>query len=279
MSNRRPLPVLAALVLLLALPAWAAPTTDANKGQAAPVFDEAAALAKSRAAVGNSVDGLRFVDASGQRIDLAQFQGKPLVLNMIYTSCAHFCGVLERTLIEAVESAEDILGAGAFTVVSVGFDSKVDTPERMRQWGKTQGVDFRNWHLLAGDALNVRKLADAVGFTWAPSPIGFDHVAQTTLIDASGRVAYQVYGSNYDAPILVEPLKRIALGERLSLASLEGLVNRVRLFCTVYDPKTGRYEFDYSILISILIGTLILASVGTIVVRAWLREHRRHRLA
>lgn len=271
--------VFGVLALLAAAPAWATTAMDANKGQAAPVFDEDAALEKSRAAVGNSVGGLRFVDAEGRRIYLAQFQGKPLVVNMIYTSCAHFCGVLVRNLVEAVESAHGILGEGAFTVVSVGFDSKVDTPNRMRQWGETQGVDFGNWHLLAGDAINVRKLADAVGFTWAPSPIGFDHVAQTTLIDANGRVAYQVYGSNYDAPILVEPLKRIALGERLSLASLEGLVNRVRLFCTVYDPKTGRYEFDYSILISIIIGTLILTSVGAIVVRAWLREHRRHRLA
>jgi len=237
------------------------------------------ALAKSKQAVGKLIGEVHLVNAKGQRVNLADFQGKPLIVNMVYTSCAHFCGVLVQDLIEAVDSAGDILGDHAFNVVSVGFNTKVDTPARMRQWGKSQGIDFDNWHMLAGDAMAVRKLADAVGFTWAPSPIGFDHMAQTTIVDAAGRVSYQVYGSNYDPPILVEPLKRITFGEKLSLTSLDGLVNRVRLFCTVYDAKTGRYDFDYSILISIIIGTLVLGTVGIIVVRAWVREYRRHRSA
>ena len=259
--------------------AWAAAPHQnqvPNKGQAKPVFDPDAAMAKSKTAVGNGVAGIRLTDAAGKSVDLADFQGKPLVVNMIYTSCAHFCGVLARNLMEAVESANRILGKNAYSVISVGFDAKVDTPTRMRQWGKAQGIDFPNWRLLAGDALAVRKLADAVGFTWAPSPIGFDHLAQATIVDASGRVAYQIYGTDFDPPIMVEPLKRIALGERLSMVSLDGLINRVRLFCTIYDPKTGRYSFDYSIIISIAIGVLVLGSVGTIVARAWLRERRHH---
>lgn len=280
MSKQRRMAGLAISLALALASLSSAGATDAApenlaKGQAAPVFDGEAAMVKSRAAAGNSLAGLQFSDVHGGRVALDAFQGKPLIVNMIYTSCAHFCGVLARNLIEAVESANAILGKQAFNVISVGFDAKVDTPARMRQWGKSQGIDFDNWHMLAGDALGVRKLGDAVGFTWAPSPIGFDHLAQTTLVGADGRVAYQVYGSNYDPPTLVEPLKRIALGERLALTSLDGLINRVRLFCTVYDPKTGRYEFDYSILISIFIGTLIMGTVGAIVARAWLREHRR----
>lgn len=270
------------VVLLLSAPVAAGAQQTAEnlpKGQAAPAFDGARALAKSKQATGNSVAGLRFVDPRGKRVDLSDFQGKPLIVNMVYTSCAYFCGVLVRDLIEAVESAENILGDDAFNVITVGFDTKVDTPRRMRQWGESQGIEFDNWHLLSGDALNVRKLADATGFTWAPSPIGFDHMAQTTIVGNDGRVAYQVYGANFEAPILVEPLKRIALGEKLSLTSFAGLVNRVRLFCTVYDAKTGRYEFDYSILISIVIGALVLGTVGTIVVRAWIREYQSRRLA
>lgn len=259
--------------------ASAAAKGQAARGQAAPAFDGDAALAKSQDAAGNIVSGIHLTDPQGGRVDLEVLRGKPLIINMIYTSCAHFCGVLARNLIEAVDTANDILGEKAFNVVSVGFDTASDTPARMRQWGKSQGIDFGNWRMLAGDALNVRRLADAVGFTWAPSPIGFDHLAQVTIVDADGRVAYQVYGSGFDPPILIEPLKRITLGKTLSLTSMDGLANRVRLFCTVYDPKTGRYEFDYSILISIVIGTLILGTVGGIVVRAWLRESRRHYLA
>ena len=30
----------------------------------------------------------------------------------------------------------------------------------------------------------------------------------------------------------------------------------MKLFCTVYDPRTGRYYFDYSLFASIIIGAL-----------------------
>jgi hypothetical protein len=33
----------------------------------------------------------------------------------------------------------------------------------------------------------------------------------------------------------------------------EGLVNRVRLFCTLDDPRTGGYRFDYSPFIGMVI--------------------------
>ena len=56
----------------------------------------------------------------------------------------------------------------------------------------------------------------------------------------------QIYGGVFEAPALVEPLKDLVYGRRSDWASLEGLINRVRLFCTLYDPRTGGYRFDYS---------------------------------
>jgi protein SCO1/2 len=39
-----------------------------------------------------------------------------------------------------------------------------------------------------------------------------------------------------------------------------GLVDRVKLFCTVFDPATGRYRFDNSLFVQIAVGaTMILA--------------------
>jgi protein SCO1/2 len=56
------------------------------------------------------------------------------------------------------------------------------------------------------------------------------------------------------------------------------LVDRVRLFCTVYDPTTGRYHFDYSLFIQIAIGALAIISISV-----WLfieaRRARRRRKA
>jgi len=43
--------------------------------------------------------------------------------------------------------------------------------------------------------------------------------------------------------------------------------DRVRLFCTTYDPATGAYRFDYSLFIGLAISTLILLSTLAFLVR------------
>jgi hypothetical protein len=49
------------------------------------------------------------------------------------------------------------------------------------------------------------------------------------------------------------------------------MIEGVRLFCTVFDPKSGRYRFDWSLILSIAIGTLCFAGVATFLWRSWAR--------
>ena len=69
---------------------------------------------------------------------------------------------------------------------------------------------------------------------------------------------------------LVGKLRKIA-GQ---LADLSDLIERVRLFCTFYDAKKGRYAFDYSFFISLAVGSLALLCLAVVLVRAWLRSGR-----
>ena len=57
-----------------------------------------------------------------------------------------------------------------------------------------------------------RALAADVGFSYVRSPRGFDHVTQTTVVDASGKVYRQIYGDAFPTPALVEPLKELIYG-------------------------------------------------------------------
>ena len=100
-------------------------------------------------------------------------------------------------------------------------------------------------------------------------PSGFDHMAQVSVIDADGKVYRQIYGDRFDPPALVEPLKELVFGLDPTSSSLDRWVDNVRLFCTIYDPNTGRYRFDYSIFVAITIGFLCLASIAVFIVRAW----------
>ena len=157
-------------------------------------------------------------------------------------------------------------------MVTVGFDPRHDTPEQMRAYARSQGVDLPGWRFLSGDAGAIEQLAGQIGFVMVPSPQGFDHMAQTTIVDQDGVVYRQVYGADFDAPALVEPLKELLFGRRSAWTSLDGLINRVRLFCTLYDPRTGGYRFDYSVVIGAAIGLVSLSAVLIVLIREWRRS-------
>ena len=271
------LPRLLAIAGLCAVASGANATTGTALPDPPSAFDPQGALAYSQGAIGRSVTPHRLMDAGGAERRLAEFRGKPLVLNLVYTGCAHSCPLIVQTLYRAVDAAQDTFGTDAFTVVTIGFDTEIDTPDQMRAYARSQGVDLPRWHFLSADRETVDRLTREVGFIYFPSPKGFDHLAQVTVLDAEGRVFHQVYGDTFGPPALVEPLKQLITGDSGLPLSLEGLVERVRLFCTLYDPAAGRYRFEWSLFVGLVIGTLCLLTIGTILVRALLRDLARRR--
>jgi protein SCO1/2 len=232
-------------------------------------FDQADALRASQAVVGGGMRAHVLVDTEGKSVDLADYRGKPLVVSLIYTSCYHSCNVLTRYLGEVIEIAREALGESSFSVATIGFDTANDTPGRMAMFAARHGINVPGWSFLSGDADTVRALTGELGFTYVASPQGFDHLTQVTVLDGEGRIYRQIYGDRFNPPALVEPLKELVFGLDPSPATLVRWVDNVRLFCTIYDPSTGRYRFDYSIFIALIIGVLCLGAIATFIVRAW----------
>jgi protein SCO1/2 len=232
-------------------------------------YDEKAALALSQAALGQVLGEHEFVDGSGRRISMDSLRGKPVVISLIYTSCYHICPTITTNLEKVVSIARDALGDDSFSVLTVGFDTPVDTPDKMRLFAKQRGIDINNWHFVSADADTMKHLAHDVGFSYFASPKGFDHMIQTTVVDAEGSVYRQIYGMAPKPTDLVEPLKEIMYGKQVAASPLDGWINNIKLFCTVYDPSTGRYHFDYSIFIAIGIGIVMLGGTGWFIVSAW----------
>jgi protein SCO1 len=257
--------------LALTWPALLLSTLLADAGWTATVLDEAEALRIGQAAIGRELQDHVLRDTSVRPVALSDFRGKPLLINFVYTSCSSVCPTIVQTLDAAVGAAQQALGEDSFAVVTIGFDTRNDTPERMRAFARTQGIDRPGWQFLSGDADTVAALAEQVGFVVYPAPQGFDHMALTTVVDQDGRIYRQIYGGVFEAPAVVEPLKDLVFGRRSDWTSLEGLVNRVRLFCTLYDPRTGAYRFDYSPFITLAIGLAALAGVGGFALREWHR--------
>jgi len=235
-------------------------------------IDQASALEVSQRVIGKEVRPVALTDHGGRTIDIAALRGRPVVITMIYTSCYHTCPLIAQSLRNAVEAARLALGPKSFEVAVVGFDVAFDTPDRMAAFARNQGIDATDWFLLSADQAAIDRLAVDLGFVYRRSPRGFDHLAQTTIIDGEGRVARQVYGESYRAPAIVEPLKTLVFGRPVELVQPATLLNRIRLVCTVYDPSQDRYRFSYAIFIGLIVGAASLIGVAVFVVAAWRRS-------
>ena len=235
-------------------------------------YDRSAALDISQGAIGRQLENYTLRDTAGQPFALSKLRGKPLVVSMIYTSCHHICPTITRNLQSKIEVAQQALGEGAFNVVTVGFDWRVDTPDRMREFESRLGADdVPNWHFLATEVGVVDALSDNLGFLFYPSAKGFDHLAQATVVDADGRIYRQVYGVDVETTAIVEPLKELVFDTPRSAGFIEHWVSTFKLFCTVYDPNSDRYRFDYSIFTAIVIGILSLGLVAVFIIGEWRR--------
>jgi protein SCO1/2 len=261
--------------LAMALAAISPVSADDAQQVSPPQFDRKDALAISQGAIGQQIGNYAFYNSLGQPRQLEGYTGKPLIISMIYTSCYHICPSTTQHLAEVVRKARDALGDDSFRVVTVGFDSANDTADAMRNFARQQDVAISGWEFLSGDADAVRGLADDLGFQFYPSPSGFDHLIQSSVIDKHGEVFRQVYGIRFDTPHLIEPLKSLVFEEDLSLSFFDQLSTRVKLFCTVYDPASDSYMFDYSIFVGLTIGLVLGAIFVFLVAREWRHSKTR----
>jgi protein SCO1 len=237
-------------------------------------LDSVAAVKVSQSVIGTSVGDYAFQDRAGRRVMLSSYRGKPLLVSFVYSGCFQACPVTTRMLAAAVASAQRALGAGSFNVITIGFNLPFDTPQAMADFARRQGVTLPNWEFLSPDAAGVEQLTRDFGFTYRATQGGFDHVAQVTIVTAEGKILRQVYGDSFELPLLIEPLKQLATGEPAQFEGLAQMIEKVRLVCTVYDPVSGQYRFNYTVLIEIFAGLSVIAAVLIFLLREWRRNRK-----
>jgi protein SCO1/2 len=233
---------------------------------------DAVALRLSQAAIGRRVADWAFTDRHGRKVQLSDYRGKPLVVSFIYTGCFQVCPATTQFLKRATIAARDALGAGTFRVISIGFNQPFDGPEALAAFARKQGADLDNWDFLAPRAADVDALLAEFGLSVTPTAAGFDHLVQATVVDASGRIHAQVYGDSFALPMLINPLKEALAGETARRMTLDNVWRKVKLYCTVYDPASGRYKFDYSLFVELFAGLTTLGFLAWVIAR----ETRRH---
>lgn len=238
----------------------------AGASAAAPAREELA-LRTSQAAIGRDAGSWNLLDQRGRALRLEDLNDKPLVVSFVYTGCFQVCPATTQFLKGAVAEARRALGPRSFRVVSIGFNQPFDGPEALAQFAAQQRIDDPDWFFVAPREDEVEPLLQRFGLTVQRTPAGFDHLIQASIVDQRGVIVGQVYGDRFELPMLIDPLKRILAGEAARVLSLENLWTKAKLYCTVYDPYSGKYRLDYALFFELFTGITTLGLIAWFLVR------------
>ena len=210
---------------------------------------------------------LMFRDESGAAVHLGEyFRQKPVILVLAYYDCPMLCTLVLNGLLDSLKQMNFNVGQ-QFEVVTVSFDP-AEKPS-LAAAKKAVYVSIYNrpgvaagWHFLTGDEPSIHELTKAVGFhyNYDPQTRQYIHATGIMVLTPDGRLARYFYGVRYPAGNL-----RLGLVEA-SQRKIGSPVDQVLLYCSQYDPATGKYSVVIShilklaALVTILsLGALILA--------------------
>ncbi len=151
---------------------------------------------------GEEVPDVTLVNQNGQRIDLKQFRGKPLLLTFVYTSCPFpdYCPRMSNNFAQVLQQLQKNPTAfGDAQLLSISIDPEHDKPAVLREYGERYvgRVDpkFQHWQFASGSPEQVRKAADFFGLAYNTKDGQIVHGLSTVLVGKNGKVL-KVYSGN-----------------------------------------------------------------------------------
>ena len=130
----------------------------------------------------------------GESVTLDRFQGTPVVLTMVFTSCQATCPLTMGKLVEIQKKFDREKIAAEFVIVS--FDPARDTPERLAAYRKSTNHQNPNWTFLVGSEEDTRMLAMLLGIKYSRNPETGDimHDNKIVLLNGSGEISKELLG-------------------------------------------------------------------------------------
>jgi protein SCO1/2 len=142
-------------------------------------------------------------EADGKVVRLSDFSGKIVVLNFIFASCTDFCPLHSEVIAEVQEKINATPMKNRVQFLTVTTDPAKDTPEVLRAYGPTHGLDAVNWMFLTtrqGQPEDTtRRLAEEYGLKFELVDDEQQmHGIVTHVIDRGGRFAARFHGMRFD---------------------------------------------------------------------------------
>ncbi|CAM3461416.1 MULTISPECIES: SCO family protein [Paenibacillus] len=114
---------------------------------------------KDKLPVIREVGSYSMENVDGKTITSEDAKGKVKLMYFYFTSCPDVCPVTTLILSQIQEELkkEELFG-GEVNFVSISFDPKTDTKEKIKEFGDRFNADYSGWYFLRGDQEETRKL-------------------------------------------------------------------------------------------------------------------------
>lgn len=213
-----------------------------------------------------------FFDESGKQVNLVDLIDRPTVIAPVYLHCMHVCPLLLNGLADVLGKMDLLKPGKDFRVVTLSFDDR-ETPEVARDkknnYLKAIGRPFpeSDWIFLTGDAKNIGKFTDSIGFTFQrDGQHEFSHPVMLVVLAPGGKIVRYLYGTSFLPFEVTMALTEAAQG-RVGTAA-----QKVLQYCFSYDPLKKSYVFN----ILQVTGTVMVLFVGAFLVFL-LKTTKKHR--
>ena len=147
---------------------------------------------------GEYIPNFAMIDQNGEFLQIRQLQGKPFILNFIFTRCTvpKMCPASSKRMSVLQDTIRDA-GLNDLQFVTISFDPDFDSPGILRQYAEGYSMEPENFHLLTGDSSVVDDLLRQFGILTMEEDGTINHTMATLLVDRNGRVAYRKEGTTW----------------------------------------------------------------------------------
>ncbi len=215
---------------------------------------------------------LSFINAQGETVKLGSLflTGKPAILTLAYYECPMLCTFVLNGLGAGLANIPYQSGQD-YKLITVSIDPN-ETAElaATKEALYTKEYKQMNWSFLVGDSIDIKRLAEAVGFQYYydRNSDEFAHPAAVFILTPDGIISRYLYGLNYSGNDL-----RLSLLEA-SKGRIGTTIDRILLYCYHYDPEAGSYVL-FATNVMRLGGVLTVVFMAIFFTIMWVREKRR----
>tara|TARA_B100000902_G_scaffold360102_1_gene376472 strand:- start:105 stop:821 length:717 start_codon:yes stop_codon:yes gene_type:complete len=151
--------------------------------------------------------------------------GYNYVVNFFFTSCPTICPTTTLNLIELQKKIEKF-DINNFKIISITVDPNNDTPNKMKDYANSMGIDLSSWEFLTGSEDDIYNLVRS-GFSLAVgqdslAPGGVFHSSSVTIVDKYGyirtgldkkkNIKFVYDGTLYsDVKLLMDEIQRLSI--------------------------------------------------------------------